>query len=200
MTELFTGLSIGLAAGISPGPLQTLVVTSTLSRGFGAGVRVGIAPLISDTPIVGLSLVAVAAIPDRAVRLLAIGGGVLVLAMGLWELLSARSAEAETDAGPTKGIGDLMRGGLVNLISPHPWLFWVTAGAPLLVTAWRANPAKAVAFLAGFYVTLLGSKIALAGVVAVGRSRLSGMWRRRLVLAGGALLVVGGVLLIVRAW
>ncbi len=200
MTELLTGLSIGLAAGISPGPLQTLVVTSTLSRGFGAGVRVAIAPLVTDTPIVTLALLVVAAISAGAVRSLAIAGGVLVLGMGLWELRSARAIEDEGTPNGAAAAGDVARGALVNLVSPHPWLFWVTAGAPLLVTAWRTNPAWAIAFLAGFYTMLVGSKVALAGVVAAGRSRLSVTWRRRLVVAGGLLLVAGGTLLIVRAW
>ena len=39
------GLGLGLAAGISPGPLLALLISSTLERGFGAGLRV-IAALI----------------------------------------------------------------------------------------------------------------------------------------------------------
>jgi len=45
------GLGLGLAAGASPGPLLTLVVSSTLARGFGAGLRVALAPVLTDAPI-----------------------------------------------------------------------------------------------------------------------------------------------------
>ena len=34
---------MGLAAGVSPGPLLALVISSTLERGFGAGLRVALA-------------------------------------------------------------------------------------------------------------------------------------------------------------
>jgi threonine/homoserine/homoserine lactone efflux protein len=36
MELMLVGLGLGLAAGVSPGPLLTLVVSSTLARGFGA--------------------------------------------------------------------------------------------------------------------------------------------------------------------
>ena len=52
MTELLAGLAIGFGAGIAPGPLSALVVTTSLERGFGPGARVAIAPLLTDTPIV----------------------------------------------------------------------------------------------------------------------------------------------------
>ena len=200
MSELLTGLSIGLAAGVSPGPLQALVVTSTLARGFGAGVRVGVAPLLTDTPIVILSLVAVGAISDGALRTLAMAGGLLVTGMGLWELRVASTVRTRPAAVESGTGGDLVRGALVNVASPHPWLFWVTAGAPVLVTAWRADPIRSVLFLVGFYSMLVGAKVALAAAVAAGRSRLDLAWRRRLGVTGGGLLVVGGVLLVLRAW
>ncbi len=147
-----------------------------------------------------MALLAVAAISDEIVRVLALAGGVLVAAMGVWELGVARAMEDEPVSEGVGGGGDVARGVLVNLVSPHPWLFWVAAGAPLLVTAWRSNPTQATAFVLGFYSMLIGSKIALAGFVAAARSRLSAAWRRRLVAAGGVLLLVGGALLFARAW
>lgn len=198
MAELLAGLSIGLAAGISPGPLQTLVVTSTLRSGFGAGWRVAVAPLLTDTPIVALSLFAVGAMPDGAVRGMALLGGLVVIAFGVWELRGAsRSSTPAVAAGG--GRVDVWRGAAVNASSPHPWIFWIAAGAPTLIRAWRAAPWRGLAFVAGFYVMLVGTKVALAAVVAAGRHRVTEPWRRRLLLAGGGLLVLGGVLLILQA-
>lgn len=193
MTELIAGLSIGLAAGLAPGPLQTLVFTATLQRGFGAGWRVAVAPLLTDAPIVTLAVVAVGALPDDGLRLLGIAGGVAVAAFGVWELIGAHRSVSGTGDSPS---GDLWRGAIANALSPHPWLFWALAGGPLLVDAWSEAPGRAVAFLVGFYGTLVGSKLALAAVVATGRERLPAAWRRRLVVAGGALLILGGVTLV----
>jgi len=199
VTELAAGLSIGLAAGISPGPLMTLVVTATLRRGFGAGWRTAVAPLLTDAPIVVVAVAALSALPESWVRWLGLGGGFVVIAFGLWEISrgAAPLPEGEASGGSA---GDVWRGVAVNALSPHPWIFWVTAGGPLLVETWREAPGGAVAFLAGFYAALVGSKIGLAGVVAAGRRRLSERWRRRLVVGGGVLLVAGGAVLVWRAW
>lgn len=197
MTEFLLGLGLGLGAGISPGPLQTLVVTSTLRGGFGAGVRVAIAPLLTDAPIIALTVAVISTIPESTVRAIAVAGGLMLVAMGAWEIVKARgNAAAESESARSD---DILRGVLVNGLSPHPWLFWIGVGAPVLVTAWRVSPGRAVAYLVGFYLTIIGAKIAIAAVVAAGRQRLSTEWRYRLLVGGGAVLVIFGVLLVLRA-
>lgn len=197
LTEFLLGLGLGLGAGISPGPLQTLVVTSTLRGGFGAGVRVAIAPLLTDAPIIALTVAVISAIPAGTVRAIAVAGGLMLVAMGVWEIIRARgNATSESDSA---GADDILRGVLVNGLSPHPWLFWIGVSAPVLVTAWRVSPGRAVAYLVGFYLTIIGSKIAIAAIAAAGRQRLSTEWRYRLLVGGGGLLVVFGVLLAIRA-
>jgi threonine/homoserine/homoserine lactone efflux protein len=47
-----TALVFGLSAGLSPGPLMTLVIAETLKRGIPAGIRIAVAPLITDLPII----------------------------------------------------------------------------------------------------------------------------------------------------
>lgn len=195
MTELFAGLSLGLGAGISPGPLLTLVVTSTLDRGFGAGVRVAVAPLLTDAPIIALTVAVVSSVSDGLLRGLGVAGGIVVVMTGAWTLVTAqRRTDAATDAQP--GAADVVRGVLVNAFSPHPWIFWIGVGAPLLVAAWRDSPGLGGAFLVGFYALLVGSKVAIAWLVASSRHRLSDRLRERLVRTGGLLLVLGGLLLI----
>lgn len=197
MTELITGLSLGLGAGMSPGPLLTLVVTSSLERGFGAGLRVALAPLITDAPIVALAVTVASSIPVRVLQILGAVGGAVVVGLGLATVGRAgRPVDAGDDA---TGSRDLWRGVAVNALSPHPWVFWMTAGGPLLVTAWRHGPAFGAAFVAGFYSLLVGSKVAIAfGVARAGR-RFGTATRRRLLVGGGALLVAGGVLLLWQA-
>jgi len=198
VTEFLLGLGLGLGAGISPGPLQALVVTTTLRRGFTAGVRVAIAPLITDTPIVALSVAAVSSVPESWVRVIAIAGGLALVLMGSWEI--ARARQNATQESEVAGSGqDIVKGAIVNLLNPHPWVYWIGVGAPILVTAWRNTPGRAVAYLLGFYITIIGAKVVIAAIVAAGRHRLSPEWRYRLLLVGGCLLVAFGVLLAIRA-
>lgn len=197
MTELLLGIGLGLSAGISPGPLQALVVTSTLRSGFGAGVRVAIAPLLTDTPIVAASVLAISSLPESWVRGIAIAGGLAIVAMGGWEIIHARANANRTDGSGRSG--DMLKGAIVNLLNPHPWIFWIGVGAPTLVTAWRDAPGRGLAFLIGFYTLIVGTKIALAAMIAAGGKRLSLEARYRMLIASGALLVGFGVFLAVRA-
>ncbi len=195
---LFLGISLGFGAGISPGPLLTLVVTTTLERGFGAGLRVALAPIITDAPIVALVLITLNALPTGAVVLLSAAGGLFVLYLGVETLRQARTAQlsAQTQSGHSQ---DLLRGALVNIFSPHPWLFWIGVGGPVLLNSWGVHPLNGMAFLLGFYTLLVGSKVALAWIVGQGRGRLSTGWYRRILFGGGLLLAGMGVLLLIQA-
>jgi threonine/homoserine/homoserine lactone efflux protein len=64
MRDLLLGLSIGFAAGISPGPLLLLVVTATLMSGWRAGVLTAMSPLITDVIVVALILLVLGQVPS----------------------------------------------------------------------------------------------------------------------------------------
>ena len=193
MSELLLGISLGFAAGISPGPLSALVVTTALQRGVGAGVRVAIAPLLTDLPVVALSVLAVGAFPPGVLPYLAAAGGVFVIFLGLDTYRKADRASFEHRPSEARDLG---RGLITNILSPHPWLFWLGVGGPLLVSAWDKGAAYATAFLVGFYGLLVGSKLFLAWGVAHGRGALSLTWYRRVLAGSGVLLaLLGGVLI-----
>lgn len=198
MTFLFAGVSLGMAAGVSPGPLMTLVITRTLARGFGAGLRVAIAPLLTDLPIIVISLLFFSMLPPLLETILTVTGGRFVLYLA-WETLSeARHATLIDSHGtaPAAASDDIWRGVLVNFLSPHPWLFWMTVAAPILMNAWQTSALAALGFLVGFYGLLVGGKVLLALAVAGGRRFLTDAWYRRLLAASGLLLAIFGLLLL----
>lgn len=49
---LIAGMTLGLYAGFSPGPLLILVISQTLKHGYKEGVKVAFAPIITDVPII----------------------------------------------------------------------------------------------------------------------------------------------------
>lgn len=194
MEAIAAGLALGFAAGVSPGPLLTLVITSTLERGLGAGLRVSIAPLLTDAPIIALSLLVLSELPPALLSGFSLVGGAVVIWIGVGTLRAARRGPELEDAG--SGSGDVWRGVLVNLLSPHPWLFWASVGGPLLLTSWRTAPWRGIGFLAAFYGLIVGSKAVVAVITARGRRLLGGAGYRRLLTAAGVLLIVLGLLLV----
>ncbi len=196
MRYLLLGLGMGLGAGMSPGPLLALVVMTSLRRGFLAGATVALSPLVSDTPVVGISVLAVGSVPGRVAALLAVVGGAYVVWLGVSAVREPLDGVDPRAAGEQAAPRSLWRGALVNMLSPHPWLFWVGVGAPVLVEAWREAPAFGVIFLTGFYLLLIGSKVVLAGLCGGGRRWLPPSaigWAHRM---AGGLLVVAGIALV----
>jgi threonine/homoserine/homoserine lactone efflux protein len=184
---LGAGILFGLSAGLAPGPLFALVIAQTLRFGVGHGVRVALAPLLTDLPIVAASvlLVGSAGAFGWLPAVISLAGAVFVasLALDTWRAQpSTASSEAEA---PKSWI----RGFSANLLSPHPYLFWLLVGAPTLVGAVAsAGPVGGAAFIAGFYGCLVGSKVLLA-LLTARAGRLVGGRGWRLVMRGLALLL-----------
>lgn len=190
MIHLLSGLTLGFAAGVSPGPLMALVITRTLERGLGAGLRVAIAPLLTDLPIIALSLLVFAALPPMLELVLTLGGACFVLYLA-WEIARQARHAHLADLAQMKRqrvSADIWQGMVVNFLSPHPWLFWISVAAPILTRAWQSTPWSGIGFLAGFYATLVGSKMLIAVAIASGRRFLNDRWYRRILLASALLL------------
>ena len=193
LTYLSAGVLLGLSAGISPGPLLALVVSETLAKGPRAGVKVALAPLITDLPIVLLSLLVLARLAKVASVLgfISLVGGAFVLYLG-YGCLTAQGAE------PAAGTaGSLGKGVLVNALSPHPYMFWITVGGPMTVRAAGEGLPSAGAFIGGFYLLLVGSKVALALMAGRFRDALTGRAYVSTLRALGVLLLLLGLFLLV---
>lgn len=191
MHAFLLGLSLGFSAGVIPGPLLAVVVRATLEGGFGAGARVAVGPLITDLPIIGVAVVLAAALPATGLALLGLGGGAFLMWSGVRALREPAPAPVEAAAEPVTG--SLRRGAIVNLLNPHPWVFWIAVGVPVLGDG---GVADGIAFLVPFYIMLIGSKLVVAAVVGAGRARLlRGAGYRRALRVSGALLVLAGIAL-----
>jgi len=169
---LVTGIILGLAAGFSPGPLLTLVISETLQGDIKSGVKVAIAPIITDIPIILLTLLLSTQLSrfQPILGVFSILGGFFVVFLGVQCL---RTKGVELDLQNVKS-RSLIKGIVVNLLSPHPYLFWFSVGAPIVTRAMSVNTFFPVAFIAGFYICLVGSKILLAALVGRYRGFLAG--------------------------
>jgi threonine/homoserine/homoserine lactone efflux protein len=193
---LALGLALGLGAGLSPGPLLALVLSNSLRAGFRAGALTALAPLVTDALIIALAVSVLAVLPTRAVAAFGVAGGVVVIGIAVESARAACREDPVSRRLSTRAV--LARSSLVNVLSPHPWLFWLTAGGPLLVGYADSSLASAAEFLLGFYALLVGSKLVLAAVVAGAGHRLPPRAYRGALLAAACLLLLAGAFLLQR--
>ena len=169
---LTLGVILGLSAGFAPGPLLTLVISETLQHGIKSGIKIAIAPFVTDLPIILLTVFILTKLSNlhNILGLISLAGGLLILCMG-YETI--RSKEGELNLHKAKS-NSLAKGILVNALSPHPYLFWLSVGAPTMTKALSVSNIACLAFIGGFYIFLVGSKIVLALLVSKSRSFLRG--------------------------
>lgn len=168
---LTIGIILGLSAGFTPGPLLTLVVSETLEHGIKAGIKVSIAPIITDLPIIILTIYVFSQLSNfnNILGVVSLVGGCFVLFLA-YESLSSKTKEINFEEEIPKS---LAKGILANVLSPYPYLFWLSVGAPIMTKAQDLNRLAPLAFILAFYVFLLGSKILLAILVGKSKSFLS---------------------------
>jgi threonine/homoserine/homoserine lactone efflux protein len=167
LTFLFWGVVFGLSGGLTPGPLLTLVISETLKHDIKEGIKVAIAPLLTDLPIVLITIVVL----SRLENILPLLGAVSLLGSAFLSYLAYESISFKgVDIDLEKERPQSMRKGvIVNFLNPSPYMFWFTIGAPLVLKALNIGVFSAFLFILGFYVFLVGSKVVIA--VVVGKSR-----------------------------
>ena len=161
MTFLLLGAGIGLVAGVSPGPVLTLVVAETLKGGWLRGAAVAAGPLLADGPIVVLAVGMLAQLPPGFVPALSVVGGLFLVYLAVTVGLHARRAVLPRGQ-RVSARGGFLTGLLARGLSPNPYLFWFLVGGPTLIQASQSGWWPACAFLVGYYATVVGSNVGLA--------------------------------------
>jgi threonine/homoserine/homoserine lactone efflux protein len=181
------GLALGFGAAATPGPFQAYLLAQSLRNGAGRTLSVALVPLASDPPVIAVVLAVLAQVPAGLLRALQILGGAIVIWLGVGAVRAARAPRPPEGRAPPRGF---LRAAVLNFTNPNAWIFWSLVGGPILAEAWRAAPGLGLAFLAGFYLLLVGGNLLL--VLAAGQAaRLGAGFTRGLGLASG--LVLAGI-------
>ncbi|MBI9111245.1 LysE family translocator [Maridesulfovibrio ferrireducens] len=168
---MVAGAALGLGAGLTPGPLLTLVLTQTFSHGPKEGAKVAFTPLLTDGPILCMSLLAMSWIKTHpsVMGIISIAGAIVVALFGYDCFKTRAIILPEMNIKP----GSFKKGLLTNYMNPHVYIFWATVGAPSTLLASDSGMLAPVLFLSGFFVCLIGAKITVAYLAGRFRELLS---------------------------
>jgi threonine/homoserine/homoserine lactone efflux protein len=194
VTFLISGALLGLAAGISPGPLLTLVISETLKHSRKEGIIIASTPVLTDVPVILLSVFILKKLSGFNYVLGSISIlGAFFIAYLAYESFITKGVELDMQNIKIQSLG---KGIITNVLSPHPYLFWITIGAPTILKAFRISPVSGLSFLIGFYLFLVGSKITTAYIVDKSKSFLQSNTYIYIIRTSGFVLSVFSILFI----
>jgi len=162
-TFLTMGAFFGLTAGISPGPLLTLVITETLQHNKTEGIKIAVAPLITDLPIIITTFFIFSKFSHFNIVLGVISflGGIFIAYLG-YETIKTKGLDVKIQKLKPES---LKKGITANFLNPHPYLFWLTVGTPIAFKAYGISLVTAILYFLSFYALLIGSKICIVLIV-----------------------------------
>ncbi len=169
---VITGILLGLASGLSPGPLQALVIAQSARFGWKKGALAALAPLITDALIVTATVWMFSHVPIVVLHVMTVIGSVMVayIAFDTWKAArshqQAPDTQTSTDSIPNRKA--LWQAAALNIMNPHAWLFWVVIGSPMVVRFANASLGEAAVFIVSFYACLVGIKVGIA--ISIDRS------------------------------
>ena len=193
MKALFiTGIILGLSAGLSPGPMLTLVITQTLQHGIREGIKVACAPLLTDVPIIVVCLGILSAFADMNLVLgvLALIGGVYLFYLGISSFRFTGDDLEVSQVNPQS----LKKGVMINFLNPSPYMFWTSIGGPLVLKSPDSSLVSALVFIFPFYVLLVGSKVVVAVISGKSKNFLNSKHYRLIIRLLGLVLIGFGIL------
>jgi len=157
---IIQGIGYGFAAAAQPGPFQTYILSQTLSTGWKRTLPAALAPLVSDGPIIVLCLLVLSQVPIWLQRFLYIAGGLFIFYPAYGKYRSWKNFDSNIPSEP--GIQQsVLKAALVNALSPGPYIYWSLVTGPILLNGWRETPINGIGFLAGFYVAIALSLMAI---------------------------------------
>jgi threonine/homoserine/homoserine lactone efflux protein len=188
---LLIGLSLGITAGLSPGPLIALLISETIKGGRIRGIKVSLAPLFTDTPLI-LAIIFVLEHIERMSTLLgiiSIVGSFVLFYFGYRDL---KTDKISLQAGDIKS-SSFKKGILTNMLNPHPYIFWLFIGVPFMI---KGNTLERVTFVLSFFSGIVGSKICLTLIIEKGKKFVESKHYLRIIKVLGLILIFFGLILL----
>ena len=192
---IISGIVFGLGGGLTPGPLMTLVITETLKHGTKEGLKVALVPLITDLPVVLLSIFLLSRISEinMIIGIISLMGAVFLVYLGS-ESFTFNGIEIDSSHFKPQS---LKKGIIANIFNPAPILFWISVGAPTVLKAYDVSLAASIFFIFFMYFFLVGSKLFTAMLVGKSRHLLSSRYYKLIIKILGVILFTFAILFLI---
>jgi threonine/homoserine/homoserine lactone efflux protein len=192
---LISGIIFGLLAGVSPGPMLTIVISETLKHNKKEGIKIAVTPLFTDIPIILILVFLLSKLSffNSLVSYISFLGAMFLIYMA-YECIVFKGTSVISDNIKTHSF---KKGIITNFLNPYPYIFWFTIGAPMLIKAYACSTLSVIIFVSGLYVCLVGSKIIIVLIVDKSKSFINSNVYKYIIRLLGIVLVVFAIIFII---
>lgn len=196
LTTIIVAVILGAFAGAAPGPYTTMVMGTALQRGFRAGFKLALVPLVTDIIPLFLAVFLLDALNFTALTLLGIAGGVLI---GMVGVRFVRHNGPDVNGQPRAQAATFGHAAASTFFSPSPWLFWFVLAGPMTVGAMQRSTTEAAIFVGILFAMNIGMATLVSWLVSRSRRLMAPAIRYRVLQVAGVALIFAGVFLVWQA-
>ena len=194
---LLLGFTVGISAALIPGPMMFAAIGISLKKGWRSGASVFIGHALVELAIFVLILVGIASfINETMMSYLSIAGGLIMVLFGLVIVKSAKDAST-MDISTSKSrfnlsLNPIYAGVLTSALNPPFVIWWLAAGAAIILQEYLIGIFAVVAFIIGHWIADLGFLVAVSSSFSKGKELISNRTRKKvLYFCGGFLMIFG---------
>lgn len=191
---ILSGFSIGLAAGLKPGPLGVVVMQQTIRFGLKSGLKASLAPIVTDIPVILVFVILIYKFKsiDIFLSFVSLFGGLFLMWLS-YNSIKLRSLDFDDKTASNSLLTTIK----INFLSPYPYMFWFGVGGSYIA---KSDFLESVLFVIVTLGGIVFSQMAIAFITYKSKSFLESKTYLYIVKFLGVLLLIFGILLLYRSY
>ena len=162
LAYIMLGFTFAIAAAVQPGPLQTYIISETLTNGWRRTLPASFAPVISDGPIIILVLFVLSRVPPFLVQVLHFAGALFLFYLSYRTFKTWKNFYEKEEIRTTGKHQTLWKAVLVNILNPNPYLGWSLVMGPMFFKGYNEKHIYGIVLIIAFYSVFV---FAIAGTI-----------------------------------
>ena len=189
---------IGLTGALAPGPTLVATINTSLKTGWTAGPKVAAGHALVEMLIFLLIVQGLATAMQQYSRLIAVLGGMALMAFGFLMVKGSRNAALVSSAEDSI-TNPFMAGVLTSAANPYFWIWWLSIGSALIISGLEGGIILAGLFMIGHWGADFGWYTLISTSVERGKKILSEANYRNILALCGCFLIVFGIYYLINA-
>ena len=189
---------IGLTGALAPGPTLMATINTSLKTGWTAGPKVAAGHALVEMLVFLLIVQGLATAMQQYSRLIAVLGGMALMAFGFLMVKGSRNAALVSSAEDSI-TNPFMAGVLTSAANPYFWIWWLSIGSALIISGLEGGIILAGLFMIGHWGADFGWYTLISTSVERGKKILSEANYRNILALCGCFLIVFGIYYLINA-